>query len=632
MKSRTPRYPFDPRIAVTAVAALFGTALGVTTAAPSVWAAQSPAAPGSAPGGAGSSTSQSSGSTGTTPGTASGPAGTTPGGPAGAPANTTPANAAPANGATTNSGATAPGGMSGQNTAATAPAAPGEQSVPAADGAVSPDFDLARTIRAAIAASAQIQIQAKQVQIDDRRIDETEAARRPNVSGNGRATHYDAPTAIAFGGQKVVFQKQDEQQLSLNLTEELDLLGNVQAARNQDRLQQAADRATLQATTQARALQAKTLYFGLLRAQHQVQVAHAALNDAVTQEAIARRLYENQVGQKIDLLRAETNTAQAQQNLTAAENNLDNARSAFNDLVGRSLDAPVVAQDVPGVSVGTDIVPTGAVGSAATENLPTFTPFHVAPTEVNGIDINGSIAQAQTRRPEVVQNAALARAAEIGVRIAREGMYPTFAVAAEGDYYPTTDFAFPRQKKASITISASVPLYDGGRTRDLVKEAHLRTDQARTALASAKEDVALAVRQAYANLQTAARQIDTANTALTQAIAARQLAQIRYEGQVGLFLEVTDAQAALVQAENAQVAAVYNYLIARAQFENALGVPALQQTNSVTVGVPPAGAVLSTGATAAGVPATTTTTTTTTTPAVPAPPPATTGAPAASPR
>jgi outer membrane protein len=63
---------------------------------------------------------------------------------------------------------------------------------------------------------------------------------------------------------------------------------------------------------------------------------------------------------------------------------------------------------------------------------------------------------------------------------------------------------------------------------------------------------------------------------LQQAIAARQLAQVRYEGQVGTYLEVTDAQSALVQAENSQVNAVYDYFVARAQFENSIGVPQIR--------------------------------------------------------
>jgi outer membrane protein TolC len=472
--------------------------------------------------------------------------------------------------------------------------------MPLAQAPDSPDFDLARTVQQAIASSSQIAIQKKQVQIDAQRVDEAEAQDRPQISGNGRATHYDAPTVIDFssGGSNsaaipITVQKINEEALSLNLTERLDLLGDVNAARSQERLQQAADRAALASTTNGRSLQAKSIYFELLRSQHQVQVAESALRDAQTQETIARRLYENQVGQKIDLLRAQTNSAQAEQNLIAAQNGLDIARAAFNDVVGRPLGAPVAAHDVPGVNVGVDVQPASATADNSVQaTSPDLTFFNLSVTEVDGIDIDRSIAAAQMRHPEVVENAALARASEIGVRIAREGMEPTFAIAAEGDYYPTTDFEFPRQKKAAFTISASIPFYDGGRTRDMVKEAHLRTDQALSVLDATKEDVALQARQAYLNLLTASRQISTANATLSEAIAARRLAQVRYEGQVGLFLEVTDAQAALVVAESAQVNAVYSYLTARAQFENALGVPALEQTNTLDpAGAPPAGAV-----------------------------------------
>jgi len=112
--------------------------------------------------------------------------------------------------------------------------------------------------------------------------------------------------------------------------------------------------------------------------------------------------------------------------------------------------------------------------------------------------------------------------------------------------------------------------------RDRIQEARLRTENAQTTAGSVKSGITLDVRQAYLNLQTASRQIEAANAVLQQAIAARQLAEIRYQGQVGLFLEVTDAQSALVQAESSQVNAVYDYLVARANFDNALGTPQLR--------------------------------------------------------
>ncbi|MBC8102194.1 MAG: TolC family protein [Cytophagales bacterium] len=496
-----------------------------------------------------------------------------------------PGTVAPNAGQQNNAGlapATGTGRTSGQSgpTAGTG----GSGSLPLT-GNDSPRFDLARTVQSAIDSSSGILNARRQVEIDERIVDEAEARNRPSVSAFGSATRFDAPTNIAIGGGPPVTVLQDHtEQLTLSLDQRLDFLGQVRAARSEARLQQAADRALLELETQRRTLLAKTVYFDLLRARHQVQVAESSLRSAQTQERTARRLYENQVGQKIDLLRARTSVAQAQQDLLAARNRLEVARASFNDLVGRPLEAPVEAADVAGVSVGTDIVPSGAaVGDAPQTALPTFTPFTVAPREIAAINVNESIRTAQAQRPEVLRNAALARASAIGIRIAREGQEPTFALSASGNYYPTPSFQTPRQRTAALTATIRIPLYDGGVTRDRVAEARLRSQIARTTEESSRSDVALGVRQAYLNLATAARQIDAANAALEQAIAARQLAQVRYEGQVGLFLEVTDAQDALTRAENSQVDAVYQFLTRRAEFENAAGIPALLQTNSLTV-------------------------------------------------
>jgi hypothetical protein len=52
----------------------------------------------------------------------------------------------------------------------------------------------------------------------------------------------------------------------------------------------------------------------------EVQEAEAALRDAREQAKVANRLYLGQVGNKIDFLRAQTQVAQAEQNLHAAQN------------------------------------------------------------------------------------------------------------------------------------------------------------------------------------------------------------------------------------------------------------------------------------------------------------------------
>ena len=358
--------------------------------------------------------------------------------------------------------------------------------------------------------------------------------------------------------------------LQINLMERLDLTGQIRAATNQARLQSLADTFILSQVRNSRILRAQTIYFNTLRAQHQGDVAKAALTNAQQQLTDATNLNVAGVGQRIDVLRAQTQVATADQDVATAENNYGVALNNFNDFVGRPLNTLVRLQDAPGAVIAqpvTDFSQVGASDPKLAQSLPN------APAEVAAININDALKTANQQRPEILQGQVNLRVSQVGTTLARAGLQPTFSLAAAGNYYPDTNFQFPRKRTAQITANLNIPLYDGGATRDRIQASRLLTQNAQTSLESTRSDVALDVRQSYLNLATAARQIGAANTALQSAIAARQLAQIRYQGQVGLYLEVTDAQAALVQAENNQVDAIYNYLVARAQFQNAIGTP-----------------------------------------------------------
>ncbi len=430
-------------------------------------------------------------------------------------------------------------------------------------------FDLDQTIRAAIASSADVQTATRNVEIDRKRGDEAAAAGRPNVDASGTAIRYDQATKIALGGGPPIEVTPTHQEiLTLNVSNRFDLTGQIAAAADQARLQSLADEFVLGQVRNGRVLRAQTIYFNTLRAEHQREVAEATLANARRQLQDAANLNAAGVGQKIDLLRAQTQVENALQNVQAAQNNLGIAVTNFNDLVGRPLDAPVQLVDQPNVVFAAPIIDFSRVGAPTAKAA---APLPDALREVAGIDIGRSLQTALTQRPEIRTAQVNVRVAQTGIKLARAGLDPTFSLSAAGNYYPTPSFQFPRQRTAQLTATLNIPLYDGGATNDRVQESRLRTENARTSLASTQSDVALDVRQAYLNLATSAQQIGAANAALDSAVAARQLAELRYRGGVGLYLEVTDAQAALVQAENNQVDAVYNFLVARAQFQYSLG-------------------------------------------------------------
>jgi outer membrane protein TolC len=181
----------------------------------------------------------------------------------------------------------------------------------------------------------------------------------------------------------------------------------------------------------------------------------------------------------------------------------------------------------------------------------------------------------QLVRPELLADQVAIRAAQEQIKLAHTGLSPSLSISASGTYYPVTDFETPRHSLGTYSVNLNIPLYDGGATRDAVREAKDAEQNARSTFASDQNTVEMQVREAYANLQTAAQQITAANAALQQAIAARRLAQVRYSNGVGLYLEVTDAESALTQAETAQVSAVYGFFTARAQYDNAIGKPQL---------------------------------------------------------
>ena len=317
-----------------------------------------------------------------------------------------------------------------------------------------------------------------------------------------------------------------------------------------------ADRFDLDRIKNGLILNAQSSYFNDLRAQHQVQVDQSALTDAQTQLKTAQTQYSGGVGQKIDVYRASTQVAQAAQNLLQAQNALSLAQTNFNDVVGRDLGDPVVVEDVPGVTVGTTFAVDGtdtAVGAPDPEASIYFTP---PITEVNKIVIANDINTALKARPELREDQVNVQAQAKQITLARSTSQPTLSLGATGDYYPVTDFQTPRHSLGVFTATVNFPIFDGGTTRDQVKAARDARDASQLSYESDQTNVELQVRQAFLNLYTTANQIAAANSALQQAIAARQLAQVRYSSGVGLYLEVTDAEAALTNAENSQVNAV----------------------------------------------------------------------------
>jgi outer membrane protein len=403
-------------------------------------------------------------------------------------------------------------------------------------------LSLSDVIRETRSHSAEVRVAQEDVKAARARVGQQNSRRLPQIGISGSATRFDDVSTLNFAGQKIEVVPDHLEALTLQLDQTLDFANQIGTAVSQAKLSALASEYGLASVEADTSLQATTAYYDLLRAEQSVRVAQASLDAYQEQLKTNTRLFEGGVGQKIDVYRAQSQVADAERELVRRQNGLNSARSRLNDLVGRPLDEQTT------VASGQD-------------------------EAVEALDRPALIQQALDRRTEILASATEIRAAEKGIKLARSSTDPRFSVGLAGNYYPTTSFQYVRQSTAAITLGVTIPVYEGGLARERTREARAIVDAAKARADRVRRDVALQVQNAALDVETAQKRRTAADVAVTAASAARDLAQRRYEAQVGLYLEVTDAQAALTQAQAAQVDATYDLLTAQARLTRAVGQP-----------------------------------------------------------
>ena len=156
--------------------------------------------------------------------------------------------------------------------------------------------------------------------------------------------------------------------------------------------------------------------------------------------------------------------------------------------------------------------------------------------------------------------------------------------AAKAGYLPTLNLSvglsdsqrFHPSSENSHTASAALGLdwniFDSGVTRAQVKSAETDRDIAKLNYLKDKEDIDLAVRQAYYNMREAEKRFNSTQDAVHQAEEDAFIAREKYRAGEGLMLDIIDAQEALSTARLNYISAQYDYARYKATVENAMGV------------------------------------------------------------
>lgn len=287
-------------------------------------------------------------------------------------------------------------------------------------------------------------------------------------------------------------------------------------------------------------LQVKQAFYSLAQANRLVAVNESNVQNANAHLALANARLNSGMGLPSDVVRAETAVSEALLSLNLARNTASLARVALANAMGIDVRTPVDPADSGEPPVSSD-------------------------------DVNGLIDTALKNRPEMLQANASINAASAGLRAAKTFNAPSFAGtvgvgARDTNFFPNND---------SVTLGGTVTwnILDAGSTAGRVRESQGNVQTANAQLVTAQQNVMADVAQAYLSLRSAEQRVDTAKAEVANAEESLRLAEGRYKAGIGTFLDVTDAQAALLLAQTNSVNAQASVDIARATMAHAVGAP-----------------------------------------------------------
>lgn len=311
-------------------------------------------------------------------------------------------------------------------------------------------------------------------------------------------------------------------------------------------LQAESDQAALRNSELAMTEQTQTEFLLCLQAVENAASEAEALNRLRDQLRITRAFYEVGLRPKLDVLQAEVDVSQAENNLIIAENARDTAFSRLNTLLGFNATDPVSY--------------SGRLG---------HTPFNMT--------LEQCLKLAYERRPDLYIAAKAIAIAEKDQLSARSGYYPQieayYNINQSGN---TPDLKMKgnhgsRQSIWEVGAIASWDIFQWGTTYFDDKRAGWLVSKMRHEEENLKLNVGYEIKSRFLAVREAEKRIAVAEKAVAQAREAYEAALARYQEQVGTNFDVLDASSNLTRAQASLTSARADYLTAIAQIYSAMG-------------------------------------------------------------
>jgi outer membrane protein TolC len=283
---------------------------------------------------------------------------------------------------------------------------------------------------------------------------------------------------------------------------------------------------------------------GQRRVIESLEFSHTALEE---HRKRVQDLIAVQKAARVDLLRTEVRVADLEQQLVRERNTLAIQRRVLANLMG-------IPEEGPSLDVAGELerpeTPAGLTGNLA-----------VALDQRDDYEAARRELEAQAKR----------------VDAARAGYWPTVSLdAAYGGRWAAGDVnrqpgADRSEEVSSVGVSASIPLFEGGRIEAGVRREKARLASAQESLRKLELQIGLEVQTAVLNVTSSMQRVRAVEKAIEQARESLRIEREKYDLGKGSITDVLDAQSALLEAERNYARALAEYHTALAQYRLAMG-------------------------------------------------------------
>jgi outer membrane protein TolC len=272
-----------------------------------------------------------------------------------------------------------------------------------------------------------------------------------------------------------------------------------------------------------------TAYYDLQEAGSSVIINKAAVTDATRSLSDAQLQEKAGVGTKFDILRAQVQLANANQDLTRSQGQQQISQKKIAQLLS--------------VNDNTEYQAADAVKELGSWDF----------------SLEDSLIVAFKNRPELKQQLVRRSVSEQQEIIASAADSAQVNLFANYSLSKVINNTTPLQDQYSVGARLTWNFWDGGAAGARSSQEKINQEIAENQFTTIRNQIRFEIEQAYNNLSTNKKNIVTSTQALQQAEESLKLARLRFQAGVGTQTDVIQAQTELARARGNRITAIINY-------------------------------------------------------------------------